>query len=287
MRLPPLRLTRAGVIGTLMAVTVAAVCIRLGFWQLDRLEQRVERNRAVAERLSQPPLSLSVVGEDTAGLLYRRVELRGEYDHARSIVLGGRAHRGAPGVNLLTPLVLEGGGGAVLVNRGFVPSADAATIELTDFGEAGEVVLTGIVLPFAESGRSDGRSRGADAVITVKEEAGGGGSASFRSLWHRLDGEAIRRQSPYPLAGYYVQALPDTAAPRVPIRLAPPALDDGPHLGYAVQWFGFAAVALIGWLVLAVRRGEFRGGAVPDPGARRGPRGAAASPPRSDGRDHS
>jgi cytochrome oxidase assembly protein ShyY1 len=40
-----------------------------------------------------------------------------------------------------------------------------------------------------------------------------------------------------------------------PARVAPPALDDGPHLSYAIQWFSFAAIALVGSYVV-VRRGR-------------------------------
>jgi surfeit locus 1 family protein len=41
----------------------------------------------------------------------------------------------------------------------------------------------------------------------------------------------------------------------VPRRIPPPSLDEGPHLNYAIQWFAFAAIALIGsGAYLATRR---------------------------------
>jgi surfeit locus 1 family protein len=54
---------------------------------------------------------------------------------------------------------------------------------------------------------------------------------------------------------YLVATIPDTTRPqgeRV-ARLPPPALDEGPHLSYAIQWFSFAAIALIGGAAVAVR----------------------------------
>ena len=35
--------------------------------------------------------------------------------------------------------------------------------------------------------------------------------------------------------------------------MEPPALDDGPHLSYAIQWFGFALIGVIGACVVAFR----------------------------------
>jgi surfeit locus 1 family protein len=235
----PLRLTRAGIVGTVLALVAAAVCARLGVWQLDRLAQRREQNAAIAERLARPPLTLHDLPPDTAGLLYRVVTLEGDYDVARSIVLRGRALHGAPGVHVLTPLRLAGGT-AVLVNRGWVPSPDAATVELATIPPPPPGALKGLALPYPPRG---------DAVT---EDAG------FRRIWTQLDLVTLRRQYPYALADFYVQALPPesgevAAGPR---PLAPPELDDGPHLGYAVQWFAFATIALVGWTAVVLRRGS-------------------------------
>ncbi|HEX7089651.1 MAG TPA: SURF1 family protein [Longimicrobiales bacterium] len=235
----PLRLTRSGIAGTLLALAVAAVCVRLGIWQLDRLEQRRERNAAIEERLGRPPLALHDLPPDTTGLLFRVVTLEGDYDVAHSIVLRGRALNGAPGVHVLTPLRLPGGA-AVLVNRGWVPSPDAATIELATIPPPAAGALRGLALPYPADGEA------------VAEDGG------FRRTWARLDLAALRHQFPYALAAFYVQALPaDTGdAATVPRPLAPPELDDGPHLSYAVQWFAFATIALVGWTTLALRRGS-------------------------------
>jgi cytochrome oxidase assembly protein ShyY1 len=45
----------------------------------------------------------------------------------------------------------------------------------------------------------------------------------------------------------------DSAADTTPARLAPPALDDGPHLSYAIQWFSFAVIAIVGAGIVAYR----------------------------------
>ncbi|MGH7459412.1 MAG: SURF1 family cytochrome oxidase biogenesis protein, partial [Longimicrobiales bacterium] len=83
-------------------------------------------------------------------------------------------------------------------------------------------------------------------------------STAFRRTWFAPDPAALRRQFPYTLLNMEVQALPDSSVQGFPIRLQPPVLDRGPHLGYAVQWFSFAAIALIGWVALMIRNREVR-----------------------------
>ncbi len=56
-----------------------------------------------------------------------------------------------------------------------------------------------------------------------------------------------------PLAPFVLLALGDTIMQDItrPSRVPPPSLTDGPHLSYALQWFGFATVFVIGFVVFA------------------------------------
>ncbi len=262
-----LEITRSGVFGTLGVFVVAAICVRLGIWQLHRREGRLAHNAVVSARMAGDPVTLSRAIRDTAGLTFRRAILEGEYDDDRSLVLAGRSHDEMPGVHIYSPLRVAGG--AVLVNRGWAPAADAATVDLHDFRVEGPVRLEGILLPFP------------DIQVDVPPEG-------FRTRWFRLAGDAIRRQYPYPVAPLYLLAtsplpagsgggaaagsgpgaLPASAArPSLPIRAEPPELGQGPHLSYAIQWFSFATIFVVGWLVLLLRRREDH-----EPGGPRGPK---------------
>jgi surfeit locus 1 family protein len=227
----------------LAILVVVAVCVRLGFWQLDRREQRMERNAAIAERMAAPPAGLTTMPLDTTDLVHRPATVRGSYDHDRSVVLGARSHRGIPGVYILTPLRMDGG--AILVNRGWVPSPDAATIDLRSVRRPADAAVSGVLLAYPDVPSATA-------------------SDTFRTRWFRLDGPSIRAQYPYDLAPLYLQEIGprgrDTASTEAldPVPLDPPALDAGPHMSYAVQWFGFAAVFLIGGVALAARSGGVR-----------------------------
>ena len=226
-------LSRRCIIGSIVVALIALTCVRLGIWQLHRLEQKRNPNAGAHVRMRLAPVALSSLMLDSAGLLYRRATLTGKYDDAHTIIVAGRALHGVPGVHVLTPMRV--GNSGVLVNRGWVGSSDAASIDLEAIRESAPAQVQGLILALPENPRRADDSTG------------------FRRVWYHLSVPALRRQFPYPLAGYVVQILPSADAPAAPKRLPPPELDEGPHLGYAIQWFGFAAIGVIGWLILLLR----------------------------------
>lgn len=209
-----------------LLVLVAAVCVRLGVWQLHRLGARRAAN-AIASAAAQLP----VVDLDTAsgpGLAHRRIRARGRYDRTHEVVIRGVTRSDVPGVHVVTPLVLTGGRKAILVKRGFAPAADAVSARLDSLDEPGEVTVTGIAVPI-ERHADSGRPLVHAGVTTFS----------------RLDRAALARRMPYELLDVYILQLPDSSLPSLPRRLEPAPLDDGPHLSYAIQWFAFATTALV------------------------------------------
>ena len=222
----------------LLAVVLAAGCIRLGFWQLSRLAQRRARNSVVAARLSQPVVPLTSLGADSTSSL-RKAVVSGAPDFGHEILLAARTYQGSPGVYLLTPLHIAGADTAVLVNRGWIYAPDGVTVDDSKWRE-GTATYTGYVelLPRGVASKPDGVLRRAARVV------------------RHLDLATVQSLLPYPVSALYLVATtPDTTRPegqRV-ARLPPPTLDEGPHLSYAIQWFSFAAIALIGGTAVAVR----------------------------------
>jgi surfeit locus 1 family protein len=219
-----------------VAIVVAAVCVRLAIWQLHRLHERQARNAQALATLALPRVRLTDTTPSPGG--YRRVEARGRWDYEHEIVLRQQTFHGAPGVVLVTPLLLDGGKKAVMVARGFVPSPDGLTLPAQGApeGDEGVVVGTAMLIP----SRSDhGRPIQHDGATT----------------WARLDRAAISARVPVPVLDVYVveeETGPRSAFPR---RVELPPLDDGPHLSYAIQWFAFATIA-VGGAVLWLRKGR-------------------------------
>jgi surfeit locus 1 family protein len=218
---------------SLIAVfTVAAlVCLRLGIWQLSRLRERRAANAVASQAREAPPVQLDAQSTGNTSLIDRHVTATGRYDHAREILLRGRVYQGVPGVEVITPLVFQGGRTAVLVNRGFVPAPDAMTAELDSLRELGEVKVEGVALPVPSG----------DGVPLER---------SGRTTWGRLDLDALSTRLPYTIAPVYVRQSPASSLGRFPRRLEPPSIDDGPHLNYAIQWFAFAVMAVVFGVVI-------------------------------------
>jgi cytochrome oxidase assembly protein ShyY1 len=105
---------------TVFAVVVVGVCVRLGMWQLDRLEGRREFNARYAAGLEAAPMPIEDLLADGGALAYRRAIAMGRFDTAHEVILYGRTLDGQAGNHLLTPLVLADGR-AVIVDRGWVP----------------------------------------------------------------------------------------------------------------------------------------------------------------------
>lgn len=238
----PVSITPRGVIGTVVVLIVAGACVRLGFWQLERRAWRAELNTGLRARMAETPVDLAAAPRDTAGWLYRRVHVSGVPDAERAIVLPGRLYRGTPGVHVVAPVPLRGRD-AILVDFGWAPAADAATVALDSMQLGEPIDATALVLPFP------GEEPGARNVAPDAARSDG----SFRRIWYALDAAALRAQFPYELGAVQLQLLPSDDAPPLPVRLSAPALDPGPHLGYAIQWFSFATIAIIGWLVMVAK----------------------------------
>jgi hypothetical protein len=140
-----------------VAILVAAVCIRAGFWQLDRLEQRRDRNSAIQAAGLLPALDLNhrlarELHEDPRPYLYRRLTARGTYLHDTEVLLRGRALEGMPGVHLVTALRTSPDDPPLPVLRGWMPAPDGASADPRSLRSGAIVTVHGMILPLVEGG---------------------------------------------------------------------------------------------------------------------------------------
>jgi surfeit locus 1 family protein len=241
----------------LFVILLVVTMVNLGFWQLRRLDEKRDRNALIESRMEQPvvPVGDLLAPGDGDGAVdearFREVTATGVYDDAATVVVRNRSLDGAPGAWLVTPLELAGGDGAqVGVLRGFVSFADDGSVAEAPAPE-GEVVVEGLVV---DPDSFDGTAPNDLAPLLAGDDV--------------LPG-LVRAESstpPEPNAPGTDAAGRDAILP-----VPPPELSEGPHLGYAVQWFIFSAIAVIGYpLVLrrvVARRGKEVDDHADDPGA--------------------
>jgi surfeit locus 1 family protein len=155
------------------------------------------------------------------------VTFTGVPDYAHEFALTGRTRNGSPGVNIITPFRIPGRDTVVLVNRGWVYSPDASRVDFARWKEPDTLMVAGYV---------------ETTIDTIGEV--GEPTRQFRQMDHRR----ISAQLPYAVERFYVVALAEgtTSGPDTPVRLPLTTLAEGPHKSYAIQWFSFAAIALLG-----------------------------------------
>lgn len=231
-------LTPRWLLAHLVILIVAVAFVRLGVWQLDRHQERQIDNEVGERRLSEAPVDVtSLWEEDPTGLLYRRVVATGVFDTESEVLIRSQVHLGTAGFHVVTPLVGESGSG-MLINRGWVPlTMDTPPIEEAAPAD-GVVTVEGWIHPSQKR-----------PPLGPEDPATG-----TLSRMSRIDVSRIDQQVEYALAPFYVvQTGGEGSELPLPVDL-PDFTDTGPHLAYAIQWFGFAAVGLVGYFFLARRR---------------------------------
>jgi surfeit locus 1 family protein len=226
-------------VATILVMAGVALCVRLGIWQLDRLEKRRAFNARVQAQVEQPrlPLQGEALQADLYNMEYRPVSVVGSYDHSQEMALNNQQWGNQWGVHLITPLVISGTQQAVLVDRGWIPNQDFQSGDWSPFAEQGVVTVQGVLRRPQSKAEIGGRS---DPTLAPGE--------AWRLNWNFVNIEQIARQVSYPLLGAYVQQAPDPAWTGLPYRTQPKLeLSEGPHMGYAMQWFTFAALLGIGY----------------------------------------
>ena len=233
----PLRMfQRKWLFATLLVFTGTALCIRLGVWQLDCLDGRRAFNAQVQSMRALSALDLNrEQPQDIAEMEWRAVKVTGEYDFANQVALRNQYDDGESGYHLMTPLLFKGT--AVLVDRGWIPAdGNTAPGDWRKYDESGAVNLSGQI-------RLGQGKPGFGGVADALPEDG-----SRLEIWNNADVSRIAGQLPYPILPVYIQ--PDAEENDVvpPIPFQPQIeLTEGPHLGYALQWFTFAAILSIGY----------------------------------------
>ena len=231
------------VLSHVLVALLVVLMVFLGLWQLRRLDQRQERNALITDRSEEPTAPLAEVVDvggstaDADAARFRRVEASGEFEPDSDIVVRNRTFGGQPGSWLLAVLRLDDGD-AVLVNRGWVPVAGEQEPSAYALAPEGPVTVEGLVETTQERGRFGSTDPAAGALRRVAR-------VDVERLAGQVDGAV------YPVWIQTEAELPDPGD--LPIPAEPPELGEGSHFSYAMQWFTFSAIALIGYPIVLRR----------------------------------
>ena len=223
-----------------LAAIMAVVFTRLGLWQVERLHERQAYNRNFIRQQVIAPVPFAQLPKNPDSVRYRGAYLEGAYDYAHELILSPRTRRGSPGVDLLTPVRRAGNDTAVLVNRGWVYSPDLATVDQARWRERDTATVRGYAERYMP-----------DSGVT---------HSGNPSIIRHVTRAELAAKLPYPVAPYYLVAAGDTADLSHPARRDLPELDEGPHLNYAIQWFTFALISVVGAGIVVYRERSVRKG---------------------------
>lgn len=217
---------------------ITVLFVRLGFWQLDRLDQRRAANAVIENARNHPTVDVNRLIKADAiankNVSYRKVSAKGQYDAAHQFLVRNRTVDDRVGFFVLTPL--RTGTGTLLIVRGWIPpGAEAAKAPQVPTPPTGTVTVTGR-LRLSESEK--GTSNQLDGYTALT----------------RINTSNIAHNLAQPTYNAYLELIDQQPAADDALTLInEPPLDEGPHLSYAVQWFLFAAIGVGGFMVLLWR----------------------------------
>ena len=227
---------------TLVVLIMLALLLSLGFWQLERADQKRALLEAYGDSPDDAPVRVTADFSPGRDWRFRRAMVEGVYDSDHQFLLDNRVYQGRVGYHVLTPLRLADSDAVILVNRGWVPQG-ATRDDLP-------------ALP-----------------ITHRSMQKIEGLIDFQPEWVFVLGEGEDRAPGWPKVLQQIRLdlqaaqLGETLSPIV-LLLAQDQSDGfvrdwrpvvfGPekHVGYAVQWFSLAAVLLVLYLWVSLHRSE-------------------------------
>lgn len=225
---------RLPILLTLAAVVVLGLLLTLGVWQSQRLRWKEGLIAQAEAAANLPPVPL-VEALAAANPDFRRVLVTCRGLGAAPFVELQTIEDGDAGVRLISACPVEGEG-VVLVDRGFVP-AETTERPAVDAADSMPVVVAGVLRRVPPPGAMTPPPSG--RLFYGRDMA-----AMARTL--NVEG---------PVAPFTVYATTSTNPGWPALRpVAPPAAFSNNHLGYALTWFGLAAVLIVFYVVLLRRR---------------------------------
>ena len=224
---------------TLAALLLVPLFIAAGQWQWNKASAKAALQAELEARGKQAVLSVPSTRVDAEALRYRRLVARGHFEPQHQVLIDNRTYRGQAGYQVVTPLRLEGSEMRVLVNRGWIPaSADRGSLPQIDT-PSGSVEVLGMAVVLSSR------------VFTLgKDDA----STTGQAVWQNLDLARYAKMLAFPIQPLVLQLDAESAAGGFVRDWPSPDERRQTNLGYALQWWSFAATTVVLWLVVNFRK---------------------------------
>lgn len=217
----------------ILVFSLAGSMVFFGFWQLDRLDQRRERNATIEANITEQVVPARQVTGDATDE-WRRVAVTGTYVSSSQVSIINRSQDNVAGDNLAAA-IRTSDNKFFLVNRGFVPlTVSSRSLPSEEVTVMGYIRFT--------------QTRGTLGAV----DSTAPGTKEFQ----RFDLPLIRQAIGLDInTRFLIQLAEETPPPKTtfPAPVPLPIIDEGPHFSYAIQWFFFSVVAMTGWGVVVIR----------------------------------
>lgn len=233
---------RPRLLPTLATILCIALFVRLGLWQLHKAEAKQALQAQLDRHLTEAPVTLPGQITDLEAWRYRRVKLTGQYETRYQILLDNQVENGVAGYHVITPLHVEGSDAYILVNRGWIAApAEHRILPAVETPSAAQEITGSIWLP-------------PNKIFALQAPPS---DAKWQPVWQNMDMRRYIKAVPFKVQPLVVRLDAGSPAGGGFVRNWPrPAERMETHLGYAYQWFGFAATLVVIYLVINFRKVE-------------------------------
>lgn len=264
---------------TFLSIILSLVFFRLAYWQWERHLEKKEYILELEDRLKMPVLEYDKVKNinNFRDFIHRRIEVKGNYDFDKEIIINNRRHEEMPGVFLVTPLKLKDSKLSVLVNRGFIPFSEKSK-KLREKFKKPKGLVSLITLVKETKREKFLAPRDPDNSLNDPKD-----------IWSRINVNNIQKQIPYKLLPVFLEIMPskdldkalrsvvssskgkdeilnlaikgvpsapskETNWSKYPIEKFSTVIPPGRHFGYVFEWSFMGILTLVIAFVLQIKR---------------------------------
>lgn len=220
---------------TLAAVAGIALTLALGNWQFGRGNQKTALAERILSANSGAPIVLPAAEIKSEDVLWRRVEVHGRFEPKYTVFLDNRVSNGVVGYHVVMPLRIADSERYVLVNRGWIAGTDSRSQLPQLATPLQEVTVKGL------------------ATVPSKRFLELSTKVAEGNVWQNLTLDRYRAAVPIAIQPIVIEQENDTGD-GLRREWSEPDMGIQMHYGYAFQWFALAAVILIFYLVVHVRK---------------------------------